>query len=271
MTTLLRKAYAFVLRDFRSEASYKASFVMSAVESLMLLMMFYFLSGLITTGSAPSLSKYGNRYLPYVLIGLGFARYFDLTLRMFSDSIRQAQVTGCLEAMLSSQTDCVTIVLMSSLFGLIAGAVQLILILVAGVVAFGVDFSKINVSATLLVSLLSILIFVAFGVLSAAAIIWLKKGDPITWVLGTFGTILGGAYFPITVMPGWVQKISLLIPVTYALDALRLTMLQGYSLSKVARPVITLTLIAVILLPTSLILFNAAVRKGRKEGTLMEY
>jgi ABC-2 type transport system permease protein len=190
---------------------------------------------------------------------------------MFSDSIRQAQVTGCLEAMLSSQTDCVTIVLMSSLYGLIAGAVQLILILVAGVVAFGVDFSKINIPATLLVSLLSILIFVAFGVLSGAAIIWLKKGDPITWVLGSFGSILGGAYFPITVMPGWVQKISLLIPITYALDALRLTMLQGYSVSMVARPVITLSLITVILLPTSLVLFSAAVRKGRKEGTLMEY
>ena len=135
MTTLLRKAYAFVLRDFRSESSYKASFVMSAMESLMLLMMFYFLSRLITSGSAPSLSKYGDHYLPYVLIGLGFARYFDLTLRMFSDSIRQAQVTGCLEAMLSSQTDCVTIVLMSSLYALISGAVQLILILLAP--AFG--------------------------------------------------------------------------------------------------------------------------------------
>jgi ABC-2 type transport system permease protein len=271
VTALLRKAWAFILRDFRSESSYKISFVMGAMESITLLVLFYFLSELITNGSAPSLSKYGDRYLPYVLIGLGFARYFDLTLRMFSESIRLAQVTGCLEAMLSSQTDCVTIVLMSSLYGLITGAAQLILILVAGVVAFGVDFSRINVAATLLVSLLSILIFVALGVISAGAIVWFKKGDPITWILGSFGSILGGAYFPVALMPGWVQKISMLIPITYSLDALRLTILQGYSISMVAKPLITLGLIAAILLPASLILFNALVRKGRKDGTLMQY
>ena len=66
--------------------------------------------------------------LSFVVIGLALARYFQLTLKMFSDSIRQAQVT---EAMLSSQTDSLTIVLMSSLYGLISGAVQLLLILVA--------------------------------------------------------------------------------------------------------------------------------------------
>src|SRR6202034_2504996 len=132
---------AFILRDFRSESSYKISFVMGAMESITLLVLFYFLSELITNGSAPSLSKYGDRYLPYVLIGLGFARYFDLTLRMFSESIRLAQVTGCLEAMLSSQTGCITVALMSSLYGLISGGVQLLVILAAGVVGFGMDLT----------------------------------------------------------------------------------------------------------------------------------
>jgi ABC-2 type transport system permease protein len=267
----MHKAWAFVVRDYRTESSYKTSFIMRALESLMLLVLFYFLGGLIASGSAASLSKYGDRYLPYVLIGLGFARYFDTTLRMFSESIRTAQVSGCLEAMLSSQTDCLTIVLMSSFYGLIAGAVQLLLILVAGVAIFGVDFGRINLVSTLLVSALSILNFVAFGVLSAATILWLKKGDPITWILGGMGTILGGAYFPVGVMPPWVQKISMLIPITYSLEALRLTILRGYSISGVSGPVVTLGLMTLVLLPVSLFLFNAAVVRGRKEGTLMQY
>jgi hypothetical protein len=39
----------------------------------------------------------------------------------------------------------------------------------------------------------------------------------------------------------------------------------------VAGPVITLTVIAAVLLPLSLVLFAATLRKGRKEGTLMQY
>jgi ABC-2 type transport system permease protein len=165
----------------------------------------------------------------------------------------------------------VTVVLFSSLYGLISGAVQLCLILLAGAFLFGVDLAQMNIAATLLVFLLSITIFVAFGVLSAAAIVFLKKGDPITWILGGFGSILGGAYFPIDVMPAPMRKLSMVIPIRYSLDALRLTMLKGYSVAMVAGPVITLTVIAAVLLPLSLVLFAATIRKGRKEGTLMQY
>lgn len=271
MIALLRKARAFVQRDFRIECGYKASFFMSIFQSMSLLVFFYFLGKLITPRSSAALSRFGGLYFPFAIIGLAFARYFDLTLKMFSESIRSAQMTGCLEAMLSSQTGCVAVVLMSSLYALISGAVQLLVILVAGVLAFGVDLSRMNVPATLLVLVLSIAIFVAFGVLSAAMVVWLKKGDPITWILGGFGSILGGAYFPIDVMPTWMQKASLVIPITYSLDALRLTMLRGYSVTLVAKPVATLVAIAVILLPASIVLFAAAIRNGRKEGTLMQY
>ena len=271
MIALLHKSWAFIRRDFRIESGYKTNFLMRVVESIMILVFFYFLSGLITSRSSGMLNQFGGRYFPFAMIGLAFARYFDLTLRMFSDSIRLAQVTGCLEAMLSSQTNCVTVVLLSSLYGLISGAVQLCVILVAGVFIFGVDLSQMNVAATLLVVIVSITIFAAFGVLSAAAIVWLKKGDPITWILGGAGSIIGGAYFTIDVMPASVQKLSLLIPIRYSLDALRLTMLKGYSLVMVAKPLGTLTVIAAVLLPASLALFAATIRKGRKEGTLMQY
>ncbi|WP_158750019.1 ABC transporter permease [Acidobacterium sp. S8] len=271
MKRLFHKALAFIKRDFAIESGYQAAFIMGLVESIMLLVIFHFIGQLLAPKSSGSLSRYGSRYFPFALVGVAFARYFDLMLRMFSESIRQAQVTGCLEAMLCSQTGCVTIVLMSSLYSLITGAVQLILILLGGVVLFGVDLSHMNISATLLVLFISVAIFVAFGVLSASAIVWLKKGDPITWVLGGFGSILGGAYFPVDVMPVWMQKLSFLVPITYSLDALRLTILRGDSIASVARPIMTLTVLAVILLPASAAIFAAAVRNGRKEGTLMQY
>jgi ABC-2 type transport system permease protein len=271
MKGYLHKAAAFIVRDFQIESGYKLNFIMRACESMIILVLFYFLGELISGRSSPGIAKYSDHYLPFAIIGLGFARYFDLTLRMFSESIRLAQVTGCLEAMLSSQTGCLPIVLMSSLYGLISGAVQLMIILAAGTLAFGVDFGKIDVPATLLVFALSVLIFVAFGVVSAATILWLKKGDPITWILSGFGAILGGAYFPLEVMPDWMRHVSQVIPLTYALDALRLTMLKGYSIPMVAAPIVTLSAMTAVLLPLSLVAFAAAVRRGRKEGTLMHY
>jgi ABC-2 type transport system permease protein len=271
MKMILRKAVAFIRRDFQIESSYKMNFVINAVDSILIVIFFYFLSRLVATGGSPYTARYGGDYLPFAVIGVAFARYFQLTLRMFSDSIRTAQLSGCLEAMLSSQTDSLTIVLMSSLYGLISGALQPLVMLIVATVIMGVDLSHANILSASLVLALSILSFVAFGILSAATILWLKKGDPLAWILGGMGTLLGGAYFPVDVLPGWLQKISFLIPITYSLDALRLTIIKGYPLEKVAGQTLTLGLITGIALPVSLIIFAAMVRKGRLEGTLTQY
>ena len=84
-------------------------------------------------------------------------------------------------------------------------------------------------------------------------------------------TMLGGACFPVEVLPGWLQKFSFVIPITYSLHALRLTMLKGYSVDMVARSLLTLGVMSAVLLPVRLAIFAAMVRKGRKEGTLMQY
>ena len=270
MNMLLRKAGAFIRRDFQIESSYKMNFVMGVVDSMIILVFFYFLDKLVADGSK-NLERYGGDYLSFALIGLAFTRYFQLTLKMFSDSIRQAQVTGCLEAMLSSQTDSLTIVLLSSLYGLLSGTIQLVIILAVGGGLAGVDFSHINIIATVVVFVASVLNFVAFGVLSASAILWLKKGDPFSRFLIGMGTMLGGAYFPVTLLPVWLQKISYIIPFTHSLEGLRLTMLRNYSIKQVAEPLLALGIMAAILLPLSLVLFGHVVRQGRKEGTLMQY
>ena len=83
--------------------------------------------------------------------------------------------------------------------------------------------------------------------------------------------LAGSLDLPIDVMPVWLQKISVLIPITYSLDALRLTILQGAAIGSIAKPVLMLLAMAVVLLPASLEIFAAAVHKGRKEGTLMLY
>lgn len=86
MTTPFRKAAAFIRRDFQIESSYKMSFAITFLDSMVVLVFFYFLDKLIAEGGSRNLTRYGGNYLAFVVIGLAFARYFQLTLKMFSDS-----------------------------------------------------------------------------------------------------------------------------------------------------------------------------------------
>ncbi|MGI6460209.1 MAG: ABC transporter permease [Candidatus Hydrogenedentales bacterium] len=270
MPGTLRKAWAFIKRDFQSESSYKLNYFLHVASSLLSIVLFYFLSRIVDS-SQESLAKYGGNYFSFVLIGLAFSRYFQLALGVFSGSIQRAQATGCLEAMLSTQTSPQACVLFSSLYALIESLVQLAIVLAAGVLFFEVDFTQANIPATLIIFVLALLTFVSLGVMSAAGIVVLKKGDPVGWVLTSASMILGGAYFPIEVMPGWLQAIAKIIPATYALDALRLTMLRGHGLGDVSSQVLILGAMVLVLLPVSLRLFDLAVNIAKKDGTLAQY
>ena len=83
--------------------------------------------------------------------------------------------------------------------------------------------------------------------------------------------LLRGVAYPVAVLPGWMQALSVVFPHTYALEALRLTLLQGAPLSAVATDVGALVPFAAIILPTSFVVFRHAVGRARMEGSLAQF
>ena len=52
-------------------------------------------------------------------------------------------------------------------------------------------------------------------------------------------TILSGAWVPLQSIPGWLRPLSYIFPLTYACDALKLTLLKGASLADILYPDVT--------------------------------
>lgn len=267
---LIYKIWAFIKRDFIVESSYKFAFVFELTTSVFPVFSFYFLGKLVNGREAVSLAKYGGNYFPFALVGLAFTQYFMLALQTFATTIRRSQWVGCLEAMLSTQTKPETVVILSSLYSFIMKTVHIALVFLIGLL-LGVDYSNSNIPSIFITLVLTILAFSALGIFSASIIIVLKKGDPIEWVFGSLCSLLGGALFPISLMPNWMQKIALLLPITYSLEAMRLAVFKGYSIEQLAKQLLILGGMALVMSPLSVWCFALAVDKGRRDGTLMHY
>jgi ABC-2 type transport system permease protein len=95
-----------------------------------------------------------------------------------------------------------------------------------------------------------------------------KRGNPSKWFFIGISSVVGGMLFPVSILPGWLQVVAYLNPVTYALDAMRAALLDGASLVAVAKPLLILFLFAIVLLPTSIMAFSWALRRTKVTGTL---
>jgi ABC-2 type transport system permease protein len=264
-------ATSFLKRDVSLAISYRLAFILQIGGIFFNMASFYFLSRLFGSALVPQLAEYGGDYFSFVLIGLAFSGYLGLSLSSFASSIREGQMTGTLEIMLLSPTRLSAILLSSSIWPYLMTTIQVIVYLVLGALIFGFNISHANILTTLAVLVLSIASFSGFGILSAAVVLIVKKGDPIAWLFGGVTTLLAGVYYPISVLPDWLTPLSRVLPMTYALDAMRLAMLKGYSLYDVRLDILVLAAFALVLTPLSFLAFRGALKRAKMEGSLLHY
>ena len=262
---------AFIRRDYSEEISYRFSFFFQFFSIFVSVLAFYFIANLIGPAALPYLSDYRGDYFGFVLIGLALSGYFGTGLSSFTSSLRQAQTTGTLEAMLTTPTSLSTIIFASSLWNYLMTTFRALIYLGIGGFLLGVDLSKANILTTLILLTLTVISFSSLGVIAASFIMVIKRGEPVTWIFNSVAGLLGGVYYPIAILPAWLQFFAWLIPVTYALEGLRQALLNGATILDLGTQTLALVIFSAVLLPISLVGFNIAVRRARRDGSLTHY
>lgn len=272
MIQAIRKPASFIWRDLIEEASYKLSFAMQIFGVVSSTLVYFFISKLFGDMGATYLRPYGGNYFSFVIIGVAFFSYLGVSVRGISSSIREGQKLGTLEALLVTQTDIPVIIVSSSLYSFLWATFKVAVYMFLGVIVFGMDIGKANVSGALLILLLTITSFTSVGIISASFVMILKKGDPVGWLFTSLSALLGGVYYPISVLPEWLRHVSYLLPVTYALDGMRLALLKGNPLSELFFPnIMALGAFSCVMMPLSIFLFGHAVRRAKMDGSLTHY
>ena len=264
-------ALAFVKRDFLQDISYKGPFAFRLAAILFWVPVMYFVSGVFEGTASAFLKPYGGGYFPFLLIGVALLDYHALSLQIFSNSIRESQMMGTLEIMLLSPTRLPAMIIYSSLWGYIFTSFRFILYLLAGSFLFNLNLGNANLPAASVVLLLSIVCFAGLGITLASFIVLLKQAGSLDLFLRSASLLLGGVVYPIEVLPEWLRQASFVIPITYSLSAMRLTLLQGYSLGQVRLDVLALVTFSVVFLPVGLLAFHFAVQRVKHTGTLGHY
>ena len=267
----MRKFLAFLQRDFRIEASYRLSFFLQIAFVFLSIASYYFLARFIGSAVIPGLDAYGGDYFAFVLIGIALHEYLTTSLEVFSRSIRDAQLAGTLESLLSTQTSLAMIIFCSAAYPFLWTSLSVFLYLLLGVGLFEVHFSCGHWGAAMLILTLAIVTFSSVGILSASFIMVFKRGSPIAWLFGGLSWLLSGVLYPVTVLPVWLQQVSAFLPTTYAIEGMRAALLRNASWGEIWHSLGLLLLFALLVVPASLLSFSYATKYVRIAGTLAQY
>lgn len=275
---LLRKPFAFVLRDLRNALSYRFEVMLILTEVFFVSILFYFVAQLVDLNTLVENSGVnipdwlrGADFFGFLLIGVAVASFLNVSLNGFASQVRDAQMTGTFEALLVTPTSIPVIILSSTVGPFAFATLRVLLYLLIGSLLFDMTLSIGNLPAALLVLVFTVIVFCAIGIFSASFVMVFKRGDPIARLVTAVSLLFGGVYFPVEILPEEVQFLSKAVPITPSLSALRRMLLAGEDLSAVYGDVITLFIFAAVLLPIALLCFAVAVRAAKRDGTLTHY
>jgi ABC-2 type transport system permease protein len=265
---LLRRLRAFVVRDFQLAVSYRLEFFLRILTILFVVTTFFFISK-IFSGSETPFSQWRNPLAAWIT-GLAVLNYFMTGFSSLANAIRSEQMQGTLESVLLSPISVATVVMASSAWDFVLVTFHSSLYLFFGWLFFDVHFQGSFLLAFLFL-VLTTLVLASLGILSASFAMVFKRGDPFGVLLGTGAALFSGVFFPTELLGSGFHTVSRLLPPTYGLDGIRRVLIEGQGLSQVREPLITLFIFLVVLLPFSLWVFGRAVRRAKREGSLIQY
>jgi ABC-2 type transport system permease protein len=271
---LLRRIRAFIARDFQLEISYRFAFFLRVLSVLGLVTTLYFISQTFGARSdcpcAESPFTQWRDPLAAWLTGLAVLNYFMTGFSSLANAIRSEQTQGTLEGVLMTPINIPTLVVSSSAWAFVQATFFSFLYFFFGWLFFNVHFRG-NFLLASLILLLTTLVLASVGILSASFAMVFKRGDPFGILLGTGSAIFSGVFFPTQLLGSGFGTISRLLPPTYGLDGIRRVLIEGQGFNEVRAPIFTLLGFLVILMPFSLWVFSRAIRRAKREGSLIQY
>ncbi len=185
-------------------------------------------------------------------------------------AIRAEQTQGTLESVLLTPISVPTVIVASSAWDFVQATFYSFLYLFFGWLFFDVQY-KGSYALALVFLVLTTLVLASIGILSASFAMVFKRGDPFGLILGTGSALFSGVFFPTQLLGKGFGAISRLLPATYGLDGIRRVLIEGQNFGQVREPLVTLLLFLLVLLPFSLWVFGRAVRRAKREGSLIQY
>jgi ABC-2 type transport system permease protein len=266
----MRSVLALMRAAWLSALSYRLATLISLVGLLASVVPIYFISHAVQDLASSSIQLEGGNYFGFIITGIASVYVLSAAVSAIPGALAGSIGSGTFEALLVTRTPLPILLVGMSAYPLAQSLFRALLLLV-GASVIGVDVAWGMLPLVVVIVALLIVAYGALGLVAASLVLVFRTSGPLITAIVAGSGLLGGVYYSTTVIPGWLQALSGLVPLTYGLRAGRRLLLGGASLSAVGTDVGILALIAVGGLAVGGTIFAIALRHARRAGTLSQY
>ncbi len=210
-----------------------------------------------------------SRFVLYLLVGSVSWRFLGIVFENITEVIAWERWEGTIEYTFMAPVHRITHLAGMCVSSVLRAVAFSAVILMAILLFLHVDLSKANVGSALVLLAVGSLAFIGLSLASAAfPLLWTEKGLQMAYIVQAVVLLVSGVYYPIEVLPSWMQALSVISPATYVIRGLRHALVEGMDVGAVWPDMWPALVIGVVSIPLGLRLFLLAERYAKRTGRL---
>ena len=210
-----------------------------------------------------------NRATTILLIGAVVWAYLGIIFEILTETVAWERWEGTIEYTFMAPLSRPVHLFGMGLFAIVYGIVRAVLLFAVVAAFFDLELPTANFAAALVVLAIASISFVGIGMMTAVLpLISPEKGTQLGFIAQGMLLVVSGVYYPVSVLPEWMQWLSVVSPATYALDGIRGAIIEGEGLTTMWDEIWPLLVIGAVSIPLGLEVFRRGERYAKRHGKL---
>jgi ABC-2 type transport system permease protein len=264
-----RAAYAFFERNMNLTKRYWGWEIVWLVYNIVNALSVVFIGASAEIVSHVKLNT--NYLILYLLIGTSVWSYLSVSFDGVTDIINMERWEGTIEHTFMAPISRFTHMVGSCLFAVVHGMIFTIIQLLVVASFFKLDLSHANFATAIFMLFVGSISFIGFGIATAILpLLYTEKGMQMSFVVKAVILLVSGVYYPVSVLPAWMQPLATISPATYVINGLRAAILNNQPIwsPQVWSNTWPLIITGIVSIPLSIYVFGIAERYAKRTGKL---
>jgi ABC-2 type transport system permease protein len=210
-----------------------------------------------------------NQVATSLLIGAVVWAYLGVLFEFLMETVAWERWEGTIEYTFMAPLSRAMHLAGQGLFAISYGLLRAVFLFIACALFFDLSMPDANFFGAFVVLAIASISFIGIGVMtSVLPLISPEKGTQLGFVAQGTLLVVSGVYYPVDVLPGWMQFLAKFSPATYALEGARRAIQGGASMSELWSDIWPLLIIGAVSIPLGLWVFSRGELYAKKYGKL---
>jgi ABC-2 type transport system permease protein len=210
-----------------------------------------------------------NEVTTILLVGAVVWAYLGIIFEILTETVAWERWEGTIEYTFMAPLSRPIHLFGMGLFAIVYGVIRAIMLFAVVALFFHLELANANFVAALVVLIVASISFIGIGMMTAVLpLISPEKGTQLGFVAQGILLVVSGVYYPVSVLPEWMQWLAKISPATYALDGIRDAIIDGAGISAMWPNIWPLIIIGIVSVPLGLEVFRRGERYAKRHGKL---